>query len=144
MYVDAFDALEAVYVCRFRPGAETDTDTDYGAHVANLSAAVERTESHAQRLLVVIIQDPGYPAPDAQWRKTIAKMTSADNFAPIVAFVTANPLIRGVLTAIAWLSKPKYEQTVLSAVPDAVDWLEQKRGRPAPRLRELVREIMAG
>ena len=143
MYVDALDAREAVYVCRFRQGPEADTDTDYAAHVANLSAAVKQTESNAQRLLVVIIQDPGYPAPNARWRKTIAEMTNADNFAPAVAFVTANPLIRGVLTAIAWLSKPKYEQTMLSTVPEALDWLERKRGGAVPRLRELAREVTA-
>lgn len=144
MYVDALDALEAVYVCRFRSGAESDTDADYAAHVAGLSDAVKRTELRSERLLVVIIQDAGYPAPNAQWRKRIAEMTSADNFTPIVAFVTANPLIRGVLTAIAWLSKPRYEQNMLSTVPAALDWVERKRGRAVPRLRELVREVTEG
>jgi len=141
MYFDAFDPAEALYVCRFRPKAGEDADADYGAHVANLSSAVQRTEGRSEKLLVLIIQDPGYPAPDASWRRKIAAMTGADNFAPTVAFVTTNPLIRGVLTAIAWISSPKYEQKMFSTLSEALDWLEQKRGKATPRLRELARDV---
>lgn len=143
MYDDVLDEAEAVYVCRFRAGRGSNVDSDYGAHIAGLSSAVQRTESHPDRLLVVIIQDPGYPAPNAGWRKKIAQMTGADNFKPIVAFVTANPVIRGVLTAIAWISKPKYEQKIHARLSEALDWLEGKRGRSVSRLRELAREIGA-
>lgn len=150
-YRDFADEAHAVYFCRFCmpiPAGPDGADDDYRVHMENLGAAVQTAVKHPDRLATVILLDSGYPPPHAVLRAQLVKFTTQPNFDPIVAFVTSNMAIRGVLTALRWFRKPTHEEKVFARAEDAFEWLLQRRNEPMgdnvrKRLAEVATEAQA-
>jgi len=133
MYQDEFSKADLYYVCRFTPGG--DADEDYRRHIDGMRAAIKAAAARPEQLTIVIVQDPGYPAPNAHWRQIVAEMTSHPQFKATTAIVTSNALIRGVITALSWLRPRHYKEELWADAAAALAWLEKERGRALPELR---------
>lgn len=75
------------------------------------------------------------------WRKRIAEATKCVGEGMLFALVSESTLVRGVLTAMNWIRRPLYEFSTFSTFEEAVKWVEQMRGRPAPMLPVLLEEV---
>ena len=139
MYEDCLHEDEWSYGARFCPGG--DADADYAQHLLREAHAASRAHCVDKKLAILIIQEVGVPAPDAKWRRKIAALTATTDFQTICcAIVTRNPLIRGVVTALNWMRKRKYQEEIFAESDSGLMWLEQKCARPLPALRCAVRD----
>jgi len=84
------------------------------------------------------------PPPDARWRKRIADATaSIRTEGALFLLCAASPVIRGVLTAINWIRRPKYEVRIL-ATPDAVfATVSERRASTRSEAERMFRELRA-
>ncbi len=124
VYQDFVDEQHAIYFCRFSlPLPDAGPEEDYDAHMQNLGRAVQAAVHHPDHLACVIVHDAGYPPPHAGIRAKLVEFTTQPHFNPIVAFVTPNIAIRGVLTALRWLRQPTHKEKVFANVKSAFDWL---------------------
>jgi D-ribose pyranose/furanose isomerase RbsD len=138
MYEDCLHEQEWSYGARFCPGG--DANADYAHHLQFEAEAAAKASRVHQKLAIMIIQEPGVPAPDAMWRSKIAAMTATPEFRTICcAIVTRNALIRGVVTALNWIRKRDYQEAIFAESNSALTWLEKACGRPLPALQHTVR-----
>jgi len=82
--------------------------------------------------------------PDAKWRKRMAEASATLRSRPSVAFASASPLLRGMVTAVNWFRPPRYEFTIVSTFDEAIAWVEQRRDdAPGAALRRMLEECKA-
>jgi hypothetical protein len=139
MYRDETSPTGDFYVCRFTPGGSPEAD--YGRHVDAMSEMVRRSRGKPKPGAVIIIQDPGYPAPDAKVRERVVEMSDAPGFNLITAIVTTNTLIRGVITALNWVRKKRGEEQVFASGDHALRWLERSLGEELKAMRSALQRI---
>jgi hypothetical protein len=88
----------------------------------------------------VLVLDPGAPQLDANWRKRFAEQRR-DMKSPrvYISIVTQSPVLRGVLTAINWVSPdpPHVESLNHNTFLEGAAWIEKQRGERLPSLRRL-------
>lgn len=127
-----YDALHAFAVMVLSPpGGDSDID-EYVACVQKLDAAAANREGAA----LVMVLEAGYPLPSAKSRQRGVAARKDMKSRPVVAVVTANPLLRAAIVAARWISPPPFEQGIVTTFDDAVTFIESKRG---PTLRVLNR-----
>lgn len=122
------------------------SDDDY-ARCVNSMTEFERTiRSQPGSLAAVLITDPGVEAVPASWRKRMAHFNNSVQAQQyLLAIVTPSSVVRGILTAINWLSpaKPGHVRKAHETFADACAWIEKQRGRPEPQLDALHRTTRA-
>jgi hypothetical protein len=95
-------------------------------------------EKHATAFLMDLV--PNAEAPDAYWRRRFAEQRKA-SAAPRVfnAVVTTSRLLRGVLTAMNWVSPeaPHVKSIHCATWDEAASWLELVQGTPVAATRSL-------
>lgn len=138
MYRSAND--EATGLCVGLFWGDHNTDDDFERYVTELLEAAELAKG-ADRAAFILVARPENPPPSAMWRKRIAEATKDVGQGMLFGLVTPSTLLRGVLTAMNWMRRPLYEFETFSTFDEAVDWVEQKRGRPAPMLPVLLKEV---
>ncbi|MET0285852.1 MAG: hypothetical protein ABW352_15330 [Polyangiales bacterium] len=117
----------------------TVTAAEWDRHVADVLAV--RTWPHPERRPAVLIHliDSRF-VPNARQRTQLATITDHPMYRANVAVVTRNPVIRGVMQAMAWLRPGNnYQLRAFKGLTHAVAWLETERGKPL-ELVELLRE----
>ncbi len=121
-------------------------DEDY-ARCVNSMTEFERTiRRHPEGLAAILITDPGVEAVPASWRKRMAQFNdSVQAKQYLLAIVTPSSVVRGILTAINWLSLAKqgHARKAYETFADACGWIEKTRGRSEPQLDELYRAARA-
>ncbi len=117
-----------------------NSDDDYQRYVDSLVAAIGALGSRPG--IGALIVERGNPIPNAQWRKRIADATgdlgSADT---LFILCSADPIIRGVSTAITWLRPPKYELQVVRSTEALLELVRARRPLAAARATEIVRDL---
>jgi hypothetical protein len=139
MYKAEFDRSELFYVCRFSPGG--DSEEDFRRHFEGERAAGEAARATPDRLVVIIVMDPGAPLPNAAQRQAVAEITSAPWYRPTTAAVSKNTLLRGIMTAVGWLRPRKNKESIFPDVKSAIEWIEKEQGRTVPGLRAAAARI---
>jgi hypothetical protein len=79
--------------------------------------------------MVVLDITHDMPMPSAVQRKKITDILGSRRDLHIIgghAFVSNSPMGRGLLTAINWVIRPPFEESVFSRPVDAIAWLAQR------------------
>lgn len=95
---------------------------------------------------LILMVDPNYPNPSSRWRRKFAEAREGLRFAKFFfALVTPAPHLRGVLTAINWMSPStgRFESSGFEHIDQAVQWVESKLGQKMPILPLLLEEARA-
>jgi hypothetical protein len=143
MFDYATSPEQSLYVGLYRGHS---TDADYELCVGTMFEFEKEQRSHPEGVAFVLVSDPDVPPVPASWRKRMAAFNDSVQASPyLLSIVTPSPTIRGILTAINWISPPKrgHEHVSHATFEQARDWLEQRRGRPLLELRELYRKVRA-
>jgi len=119
MYLHAIDASSAVLLGIYAGRKLPQDIEDYAASVARVDAI-----AHAQGrgALIVIVPDREYPSPNSSDRLRFAFSKDSARSAPtLLILVTRSPLLRGVMTAVNWLSPPteRWHATACASFLDA-------------------------
>ena len=116
-----------IYVITF---LEVMTDPEYKEHLRAFTAIFDATGPLA--LVFDGTNARGQPASQrrmmAEWIK--ANRATLQSKCVALALITPNPLVRGLVTAIFWVSPPPVEHAFFSSLQEGVSWAEAKvRGR---------------
>jgi hypothetical protein len=139
---DAMGALVGVY------SGTSNTEADWVRCVESFGLADERALRMGVPLVCILVAGPESPGPPAVWRKRMA--VGMDSIrAPVFyfAFVAPNAFIRGVYTAINWMTKrgPSGHKSI--AVPtfaNAAAWIRTNAAQAYPTLEALHDEARSG
>jgi hypothetical protein len=118
------------------------SDEDYARCVNSMTEFERTVRTQPGGLAAVLVTDPGVEAVPASWRKRMAHFNNsvqAQHY--LLAIVTPSSVVRGILTAINWLSPAKqgHARKAHETFADACSWIEKHRGRAEPQLDELYR-----
>jgi hypothetical protein len=94
--------------------------------------------------LFVVVADPGYPGPNSRDRQRFVAVKESARAAPnLFILVTESTLLRGVITAVSWVSPfSRTSQAVACATfEEAVTRAEGFRPGSAESVRRLEREL---
>ena len=138
MFVSSYDPARAAVVMLFT--GRTNTDDDFERYLRLTIELSAKTAGHAHPGALLIV-DPKNPLPNAAWRKRIAEETADIGEGVHFAFVSPSPIARGVVTAVNWFRRPKYEIETFDTFDDAVAWLVSRGAAPAHVFEELHRDV---
>ena len=137
MFDYAFCRQSSIYVGIY---SGNTGDEDYERCVSSMYAFEAEQRNHPEGIVAVLVSDPGIPPVPPSWRKRMAEFNQSVQASPyLLSIVTPSAVIRGILTAINWLSPPRkgHERVAHETFAQACDWVDRHRGQPQPRLREL-------
>jgi|SRR5688572_29508748 len=119
----------------------TNTDDDFQRYCDS----VRRLDAQAagRTVAAVVIVDPENPPPSAAWRAEIGRVSKDLVSKPVFALVSRRAIIRGVVTAVNWLTGSKSPFRATSTFADAVVFAERELGRDLPALTRLYEEVRA-
>ena len=137
MYFCEHNEARALGVWMFR-GGDT-TPAEWEAHLSDVETVSRWHARTKLRPAIVIVLLEGAGRPDAVTRQKLAQATEQPGYNPYLAFVSSSTLVRGTLTAMRWLQKtPHYELEIFADSPEAIAYLERRRGQPLPELTAAV------
>ena len=139
MYSSRFDKTQALLVARLRAGP--DDAKDFPEHIERMLSAHREGTNSGKRLGILVLIDKGHSIPGPSIRKRVAEITSEPSFNPYLVVATENPLFRGVLSAISWAQRRKFQITVVKTPAEGVASIEEARGESLAALSQLVTEI---
>jgi hypothetical protein len=143
MYVHAIDPLNAVLLGIYS-GRKAPEDIEQYAQSQTRVDAIAYEQGRGA--LMVFVPDPEYPAPNSSDRLRFATLKDASRAAPnLVVLVTRSPLLRGVITAVGWLS-PQNERSRATACDSFEATLEHAakfRSSSVDSLRRMERMLRA-
>ena len=115
-------------------------DEDYAQCLSSMTEFERAVRGQPDGLVAILVTDPGVEAVPPAWRKRMASFNDnvqASRF--LLSIVTPSSLIRGILTAINWLSPARqgHQRKAHETFDEARTWIEKTHGRPQPQLVEL-------
>ncbi len=140
MYSFEHDPTKNLMVSRFHKGG--DEDQDFGTHSEHVLVACKAVKSGESRVAILVIIEKGHSLPSAAMRRKIAALTAKEEFTPYIAIITQNPMMRGVITALSWLQRARYQVNVTPAIETGLAWLETQRGESIPELQIMVKKVL--
>jgi hypothetical protein len=146
VYVSACDNAQGLLVGIMSTVPSFDDDLDHEQYLESGIRQQREVAPLRRSAALVLIVDAAYPRPSARWRKRIAEVRDTSPFDTYhFALVTTSSVIRGVLTAINWLSKstPAFQSDAFATFELAQRWVEQQRGAPIPTLAKLHARCLA-
>jgi hypothetical protein len=87
--------------------------------------------------------DPGSSDPPATWRREIAEAGVEIREGTRIAVVSTSVVVRGAVTAIAWMRKPSYTLTMVATLDEAVALAEQSSPGRGALARTLMEDLLA-
>lgn len=111
------------------------TDAEYERALSGMAELDVRASAHGQPFVYVLVVDSSMQLPPAAWRKRFAaanQNVKSGRF--LFAMVTQSAMMRGVYTAVIWLTgiPEGHSYTAVATLADARHWLESLTGRPHP------------
>jgi hypothetical protein len=110
-------------------------DADYMRCIESIASADKAAVRAGVPLACVLVTDENTRQPSVLWRKRMADANNAiESERYYFALVTSSFLIRGVMTAIGWLVRPRphHETGAFDSLESAGAWLQSKTGRHYP------------
>ncbi len=145
MYSFRFDDTIGVMVGAYR--GSFDTEDDWARCLASLDAADKGAFARGVPLVCIVAVSSESPQLPAIWRKRMADwQSSVRSPALYFALVAPNALIRGVFTAINWMTRFRSNNHLTSAAPtfaDAAKWVRKVTGSAYPSLETLYEEALS-
>jgi hypothetical protein len=122
----------------------SNTDADWVRCIESLALTDERAVSMGVPLACILVADAETPRPPAVWRKRMAvgqeSIRSPEFY---FAFVAPNAFIRGVYTAINWMTKsgpPGHKSIAVPTFANAATWVRKNAAKAYPTLEALYDE----
>jgi hypothetical protein len=144
MFVACHDEAVGVMIGMYSSGA---TDDDGHAHCLS---SVTRTSNSASLNNVpsvcIIVTNYDTPPPPPMWRRRMAESNkSLRSERHYFALVCPNPLQRGVLTAIMWITgwRKNHHYAAFATFGDAVSWVQRLTDQSYPMMNQLY-EVVYG
>ena len=137
MYAYAFAKESGLYVGIYTGDIQDD---DYARCVTSMTEFEREVRSLPDGFAAILVTDPGVEAVPASWRKRMAQFNdSVQARQYLLAIITPSSVVRGILTAINWLSpsRPGHLRKAHETFAEGQAWIEKNRGRPNPQLIEL-------
>lgn len=115
-------------------------ESDHARAVASIVAADAGAVECDQALVCILVTQRDTESPPAVWRKRMAdanRNMRAREYR--FALVSPNPLLRGVLTAINWLSSvpSHHHYNAVATFEEAASWVRAETGQTYPMLEML-------
>jgi len=119
-----------------------NSDDDYERLLGAWARADDEGLRRFDGVVHVVVVSAENPLPDARQRRRLADFQSRLRAQQTyIALVTKSPVVRGVITAIQWISRPANVETDAYGTLDAaVRWLEHRRGGDMSVVPTLLRE----
>jgi hypothetical protein len=115
-----------------------------------LMAAIQKADDQGaarnHSVAIMLVLDPGAPAPGATWRQRYAEQRAAMRSPRVcISIVTQSMVLRGVLTAMNWLKPepPHVKSAPHSTIQESIAWHEATRGTRIPELASLCEHARA-
>jgi len=145
MYVNATDETFGVLVGVFS-GADI-TEQHYEQSLAEMTRIDQIAAARSAPFVYVVIVDRDVPRPPAVWRKRFSDANygvKSQRF--YFAMVTTSMLMRGVFTAVNWVTPKRagQEYIVLGETAEVEHWLTSQHGVACPDLVAMERRARAG
>jgi len=124
----------------------TVSDDDYALCLSSMTEFERTTRGLPEGIAAILVTDPGVEAVPPSWRKRMASFNdSVQASRYMLSIVTPSSVVRGILTAINWLSPPRqgHQRKAHESFAEACTWIEKSRGRPQLQLDELYRSARA-
>lgn len=139
MYHHLMNDEHGLLVGRF--AGTTNSDDDFERYIASTIEG-ERRSATLGLAIGVLIVERGNPMPNAAWRRRIADETGKTPMkAAMFILCTEDPLIRGVLTAINWIRRPKYETHIVATVADAAALIRARVPAAEPAFLQMASSL---
>jgi hypothetical protein len=134
----AFDYAAHVLVASM---SGTHVAADHERVYAAIGGLDRRGKVDARAVALLFVVAKGTESPDAHWRRRFAEQRK--NFGSphvFLAMVTDSALMRGVLTAMSWISpEPSHVTSATRATfEEAAAWIERRQGTPQFVLQSLL------
>lgn len=143
MYYQAFDKLNGLLVGFLTPKPVMDEPNDYGQMEASIRELDGSKPSMGETVFILVVPSD-WPQPNAKYRKQFAALRDRLKQPMTFALISSSPIIRGVVTAVNWVSPPRVGTAgAFASVDDAIAAAEKRFRRRIPELRPLCDEVLA-
>lgn len=144
MYVNATDERCGVLLGVFS-GADI-TGEHYGQSLVEMNRVDQAAAKRGVPFVYVVVVDKDVPRPPAVWRKRFSDANfgvKSERF--YFAMVTTSMLMRGVFTAINWVTEKREGQhyVVVPSILEAQQWLAEQSDVTCPDLADMERRARA-
>jgi hypothetical protein len=133
VFICEFDSAFGFGIMLFEPPFEEADFEQYVELVPKLDKRIGEREGSA----LVLEFAPGYPGPNALWRKRFVEARRSMVSKPVVAIVVPSFAMRAGVALAAWIKPRPFEQGVFGTFAEAMVWLEEKRGPTTKILQSL-------
>jgi hypothetical protein len=137
MFVSYSDEIAGALVGVY---SDTTTEDDYARCVESIMGMDAALMGSDRPFVCILVTQRGTPAPPPSWRNRMAAANKSLRV-PRYYFAAVCPstLMRGVLTAILWItgSREGHQYSAFSTFADSVSWIERETARRYPTLQEL-------
>jgi hypothetical protein len=142
MYTSRADEASSSMVGIFA-GAE-QSDADYAESIRSIAMSDDIAASLQRTHVVILVTEAKTPRPPAIWRRRFAEgnnLLRAETY--YFALVSPNVLIRGVFTAVVWLTRarPGYHFAAFQTFDEAAGWVRSQTSNPYPILEKLYAAV---
>jgi hypothetical protein len=144
MYVHAIDESSATLLGIFT-GAKEPDDIERNAH--SMQRVDRIAQAQGRGALFVVVPDPEYAMPTSRDRQRFADIKDSCRATPsLFILVTRSALLRGVITAVSWLSPSdeRYRMTACESFAAVLARAGQYRSESPGSLRRMERELRGG
>lgn len=138
MFFSVFDEGSATLVGKY--DGKVQSDADYQRCVDAIRTADECAVARNLPCICILIVPTGVERPPAVWRTRMAETNNANRATEHrLALVMSDTLMRGVLTAITWLTRPRagHHMKPFETFTSAAEWIRTTTGLPYPDLERL-------
>jgi len=138
MFFSVLDENSATLVGKYQ--GHVQTDADYERCLDAFARADTCAVAKGLPYVCLLIVPPGVQRPPAMWRTRMAEANNAVRAKEhLFAIVLPDALLRGVLTAITWLTRPRpgHQLKPFDTVASAMQWIRATTGKPYAELDRL-------
>ena len=145
MFFSVLDEDSATLVGKYE--GQVQTDADYERCLDAFQRADTCAVAKGLPYVCLLIVPPGVQRPPAVWRTRMADANNAVRATDhLFAIVLPDALLRGVLTAITWLTRPRpgHQLKAFDTVASAAQWIRTTTGKPHAELDRLLAAVERG
>lgn len=124
----------------------TTTDDDHARCVSSIEEMDAKLAWRDQPYICILVTELRTPTPPPAWRRRMAESNKNLRVKRyFFALVCPSPLLRGVLTAILWItgSREGHQYAAFATFSEAVAWVEHENDRKYPVLQQLFERATA-
>jgi hypothetical protein len=142
MFFSLFDEDSGTLIGKYQGSVQTDAD--YQRCIDAVRMADAGAASRRLPYVCVLVVSAEVPQPPPVWRRRMADTNNALAATEHrLALVTPSLVVRSVLTAISWLTRPRpgHQLKPFENFSSAAQWIRTSIGQPYPKLEQLYSSL---